>query len=163
MNTTDFIYKALNGTTTRDSCASVVKGHDWSDDPSRVVVYSYGSHYPLATIHEGHAFINNTGYSATTSQHICKAWSACSLIVGYSNVHYVHLNSRDFTLADIVSSARVQRDEIIAVMDSKKRKNTHVYAMLERDLANIQETLSVAEMLLRQGEPSIQDGELITL
>lgn len=40
------------------------------------VVYSYGSHYPLAVIIDGRGYVNRRGYSATTAKHIGWAYSA---------------------------------------------------------------------------------------
>lgn len=99
------------------------------------VLYSYGYHYPLATIINGKGYINDRGYSVTTSKHISWAWSA----LGYSNCYHAPLpkTSRyyepnpSFTRESIILSASKEYDRLQAEMDAKKRKDTRVYEWLQ--------------------------------
>lgn len=135
MTTADFIEKTYNTTATRERrCSSVFTDYQGT-------VYSYGYHYPLAFNIKGLDFINTRGYSNTTAKHISWAWRA----VGYHAVA-VELDRAD---AQVISSSYATDDEkldvirgalsrqyqdIRAQMDSKKRKDTAVYADLERQL-----------------------------
>lgn len=150
MNTTEFIEKALRKETNRTSVASVFAETKWTDN-NQVIVYSYGYHYPLATIIDGVGFINNRGYSNTTSQHIQKAWRAITNIVGYENTYSLPLTNGDsLNLYGIHESAKREMERIIATMFVKKRKDTQVYAMLERDLEKIKEVVNVSRTMLAQ-------------
>ena len=131
MTTREFIERNLDTKpSTTKWCSSVCQ--DTNGD-----FYSYGSHYPLLFKVAGHWFVNTTGYSNTTSKHINWAWSA----VGY-NATAVELSRDD---ASIISSSYHSDDDKLNVLfrataemvanatverDSKKRKDTQVYAYL---------------------------------
>lgn len=139
MTTREFIERTYNTTNERwgthgyDRWCSSVK------TDKHGTVYSYGSHYPLAFHVAGLDFVNNTGYSNTTSKHINWAQQA----IGYGNYINVKLNREE---AQIVSS-EYESDEkklkaiqsalireltdITAQMKSKKRKDTQVYELLK--------------------------------
>lgn len=98
----------------------------------QTTAYSYGYHYPLATIIDGQAFINSAGYSMTTSKHIGWACSAAGELVGWENVHQVELISgRSLTPRDITDSLHKQIDHLNDTMATKKRTDTAVYRGLE--------------------------------
>lgn len=146
MTTRDFIYKALSGTTKKDMCSSVFSVKRYPDEPA--IVYSYGYHYPLATIINGKGFVNNRGYSVTTAKHINWAFDAVSSIVGYNNTYGVPLtDGNGLTLSEIKSSAKREYDRLKLLMDSKKRKDTAVYADLERQADKMADVLEVLEVL----------------
>lgn len=130
MTTRDFIYKALDGTTRATACASV-----FIEDG---IVYSYGRHYPLATIIDGVGYVNTTGYSNTTSKHINWAWQALTDLVGASNIVTVKLDG-SFYKHDIAQSMAQECADLIEQMDSKKRKDTAVYRELEGRLNYLRE------------------------
>jgi hypothetical protein len=131
MTTRDFIAKTYGTTSTRERhCSSVYTDHDGN-------VYSYGAHYPLLFKVAGHWFVNTRGYSNTTAKHINWAWSACDY-----NATAVELNRED---ARVISSSWASDTDKLNVLlrataemvaraieerDSKKRKDTQVYAYL---------------------------------
>lgn len=124
MNTQTFIEKAFFGETRRTAVASVFADGNQN-------IYSYGYHYPLlfrATDNDDVAFLNVTGYSSTTSQHICKARNAMG-----GDVIEVKLKGArlPLTLDQIHSKLGAEVVTIKATMDSKKRKDTQVYKQLE--------------------------------
>lgn len=144
MTTAEFIEKALRGTTKKTECSSVFK--DIKEGQLRV--YSYGWHYPLATIIDGKAFVNTRGYSITTSRHIGWAKRACIAIVGHDNVYDAPLFDRaTLDKPGIVSSAEKAIREIAGKMDAKKRTDTAIYLDLRLELERYQSTLSVAKRL----------------
>lgn len=130
MTTAEFIKKTYNTTSTRERrCSSVFTDEDG-------VVYSYGYHYPLLFKVEGLDILNVNGYSNTTAKHINWARQAVS------NPVEVELRGArlPLTLKDIQVKLGAQLTELKAQLDSKKRKDTQVYAQLEwqfnRVLAN---------------------------
>lgn len=139
MTTRDFIYHVFAGTTSKTSCSSVWAEHDSDGD---VIVYSYGRHYPLAKIINGKGYVNNRGYSMTTSKHIGWAFSALHELLGYENVIGVPLKpGLSLTLDGIQASAWAEYHRIINEMNSKKRTNTWVYQNLERQKQTIEKAL----------------------
>ena len=102
MTTAEFIKKTYN--TTNDKwtkegydrrCASVLT--------SRIgVVFSYGYHYPLAFHVAGLDFINEAGYSNTTSKHI--GWARAALNYNYVGVK---LNREE---ADVIGNEYITDD-----------------------------------------------------
>lgn len=131
MTTRDFIANNLGYTPSKETwCSSVLQ--DTSGN-----FYSYGYHYPLLFKVAGHWFVNTRGYSNTTAKHINWAWSA----VDY-NATAVELNRED---ARVISSSWASDTDKLNVLarataemvarateerDSKKRKDTQVYAHL---------------------------------
>lgn len=109
-------------------------------------VYSYGSHYPLAFHVAGLDFVNDAGYSSSTSKHILWAKQA----IGYSNHISVKLWREEArVIADeyateqqkleaIKTALRRELLDIKQQMQAKKRKNTQVYAHLEYQLEQVQ-------------------------
>ena len=84
MTTAEFIKKTYN--TTNDKWGK--HGYDrWCSSvktDKHGTVYSYGSHYPLAFHVAGLDFINEQGYSNTTSKHI--GWARAALNYNYVGV-----------------------------------------------------------------------------
>lgn len=145
MTTRDFIYKVLKGETRKDFCSSVYAS---TDADGQVTVYSYGYHYPLAKIINGVGFVNNRGYSNTTAKHINWAFDAISDIVGYANTYGVPLTDGDsLTKRGLLSSATRELERITKEMASKKRKDTQVYANLERDQQKMAEAVKAVKGL----------------
>lgn len=135
MTTADFIAKTYDTTSDRERrCSSVFTDYEGT-------VYSYGYHYPLAFNIDGIDFINTRGYSNTTAKHISWAWRA----VGYHAVP-VELDRADAQVIsskwstsgqklDVIRAAlNRQYEDIRKQMDTKRRKDTAVYADLERQL-----------------------------
>ena len=135
MTTADFIAKTYNTTSTRERrCSSVFTDYDGN-------VYSYGYHYPLAFNINGLDFVNTRGYSSTTAKHI--AWAKAAL--NYEHIP-VELDRADAQVIsskwstngqklDVIRAAlNRQYEELRKQQDAKKRKDTAVYADLERQL-----------------------------
>ena len=153
MDTRTFIEKRLRNETKRIYFGSIA----WSDRLQ--TVYSYGSHYPLARIIDGIAFINTSGYSVSTGRHIRWAWDACANIVGRENVYGVNFIApikgihggiygyRDLDLDSIIMSANVDLEEIEKVMATKKRHDTFVYRDLESKAYSARRVIEVANNL----------------
>lgn len=122
MTTQDFIKKALTGDTGKDFCSSVLRYGD--------TVYSYGTHYPLARIINGHLFVNTRGYSNTTAKHINWAYNAGAELG--LKVHGVPLTNGDgLNVHGVSSSALREQVRVASLMESKKRKDTKVYQGLQ--------------------------------
>lgn len=135
MTTKQFISKVLSGTTTKQQCSSVFRDGD--------TLYSYGYHYPLVTIIDGNAYVNDRGYSVTTSKHIGWAFSAAAEVVGWGNVYHAPLNrGGSLTKDGITRGAQVELVELTAQMAAKKRKDTQVYRWLETQAERMQATLT---------------------
>lgn len=126
MKTRDFIRDYLTNRTNRTNCSSVFGDGD--------IVYSYGYHYPLATIRDGKAWINTRGYSTTTAKHIVWAFNACAQIVGYSNIYGVDLLANNFNADNLHESLTRTAKLTIETMRTKKRKTTQIYRNLSNDL-----------------------------
>jgi hypothetical protein len=135
MTTQDFIEKALRGTTRTTHFASVMASKDYMT--GQVTVYSYGYHYPLVTIIDGNAYVNDKGYSSSTAKHIAWAYRAARNIVGASHVYSAPIFGRgeQLTPDSIKANATYEYNRLTAEMASKKRKNTIVYQSLQ-DKAN---------------------------
>lgn len=142
MTTQEFIEKTYNTTNdkwgkygTERRCSSVLTDKHGT-------VYSYGYHYPLAFKVGGIDWVNEAGYSSTTNKHI--SWAKRAL--GYHNYVGVKLHRADAQVIASEFSTEGQKIEairnalereiksIIEVMDSKKRKDTAIYSLLEADL-----------------------------
>lgn len=111
--------------------------------------YSYWYHYPLAVIINGKGFVNNRGYSATTSKHISWARHALAQRLGWDNVYSVPLErgQRSFDLPSIKAAANQEYNRLMVEMAGKKRKNTKVYEWLLHDAARMVDVLqAVAEL-----------------
>lgn len=147
MTTREFIQKTYNTTNERwgthgyDRWCSSVK------TDKNGTVYSYGSHYPLAFRVNYMDFINTSGYSNTTAKHINWAWQA----VGYDAIGVklwredAQVIASDYTTEDqkIQAIKNALRREILSLkeqMQAKKRKNTQVYAHLEYQLEQVQQS-----------------------
>lgn len=145
MTTREFIQKTYNTTNNKwgrhgyDRWCSSVK------TDSHGVVYSYGSHYPLAFNVMGMDFVNNAGYSNTTSKHI--GWAQAA--IGYGKYINVKLWRDD---ASVIASSYATPEQKIKVikaaltrelteltveMASKKRKDTQVYKHLAYQQAQL--------------------------
>ena len=146
MTTREFIKKSFEGTTRKTFCSSVFANKDLN---GQITVYSYGYHYPLATIIDGKGFVNNRGYSNSTAKHINWAFSALADILGYDNVLGVPLTEGDsLTLKGIQSSATRENERLVTLMDSKKRKDTQVYKWLKHDNEKTRDVLTVVRELI---------------
>lgn len=127
MTTRDFIARTYNTTATRDrQCSSVFTDYDGN-------VYSYGYHYPLLFNIGGLDFINVQGYSSTTARHIHWARQA--------EPYAIEVELRGarlpLTLDDIEAKLGARVVELKQQLDSKKRKNTQVYASLEHEFNKV--------------------------
>lgn len=146
MKTSDFIAEQMqrieNGDTLKKGrkwCSSVV-----ADDN---VIYSYGDHYPLlwqvVTPTGQKLWVCNTrGYSNTTGKHI--SWSSWRADVQaeiesnrYSGI------SPDISFKGVVAVITQKKQSIETEMATKKRHDTQVYRVLERDLQNQNEYLTL--------------------
>lgn len=149
MTTAEFIKKTYN--TTNDKwtkegydrrCSSVLT--------SRIgVVFSYGYHYPLAFHVAGLDFINEAGYSNTTSKHI--GWARAALNYNYVGVklnreeavvignEYI---TDDNKLEAIKRALERELKNITDTILTKKRKDTQVYKNLEYEQARVMHELS---------------------
>lgn len=134
MTTKDFIKKALIGETRKDFCSSVYRYGN--------TVYSYGTHYPLATIIGGTVYVNNRGYSNTTAKHIGWAFSAAQEL-GLHSVGVPLIYGDSLTLEGIMSSATKEKARLENQMATKKRKDTQVYSDLQRQLTKMNNILGV--------------------
>lgn len=140
MTTREFIYKALKGETRKEFCSSVVVYGD--------TVYSYGTHYPLAKIIKGVGFVNDAGYSMTTSKHINWAFGALSDLVGWDNVYHAPLGKGGgLNLKDIESSAKTENERLVSLMAAKKRKDTKAYEWLQSQNERMRDTLTIVKEL----------------
>lgn len=98
------------------------------------VIYSYGWHYPLLFKVKGLWFVNNAGYSVTTSRHISWAHQAVEykaykvIVPGEHRYGIEGAEQVENWLAD-------EMTELILEMSKKKRKNTGVYQNLSYKLA----------------------------
>lgn len=144
MTTQEFIYKKLTGATRKDSCSSVFA---MTDGTGNVTIFSYSTHYPLVTIINGKAFINDRGYSNTTRKHISWAVRASIEIVGYDNVYLVPLQSGSLTPKNILEYAMEEDTRIIKLMASKHRTDTAVYRSLEMDHDNMVKVIQAVKEL----------------
>lgn len=150
MTTQDFIKKTygVRDTSNRPrKCSSV-----FTD--SNGIVYSYGMHYPLAFHVAGLDFINTSGYSNTTSKHISWAWGALEY-----RAHGVKLwrdearaiaweSDESKKLEAIMTALKRERDGLVDEMSKKKRKDTMVYADLDRKLESVTSTINMVRASL---------------
>lgn len=136
MTTRDFIAKTYNTTAARERrCSSVFTDYQGT-------VYSYGYHYPLAFNINGLDFVNTRGYSNTTAKHI--SWAQRALNYEHVSVEInrddaqviISSYASDSEKLDIVRAAlQRQASDLMAQMQSKKRRDTWVYKNLEGNLA----------------------------
>ena len=149
MTTAEFIKKTYN--TTNDKWGK--HGYDrWCSSvktDKHGTVYSYGSHYPLAFHVAGLDFINEAGYSNTTSKHI--GWARAALNYNYVGVklnreeavvignEYI---TDDNKLEAIKRALEREHSSIVEQMTAKKRKDTQVYKNLEYEQARVMHELS---------------------
>lgn len=96
------------------------------------VIYSYGTHYPLLfqidTINGKKWVLNNAGYSNTTSKHIGYAGLYADIRVPLKSHYPLNFDTVYNSLKDKIESIK-------ATMETKKRKDTAVYRLLENELA----------------------------
>jgi hypothetical protein len=145
MTNREFILKALQQTTKKTSNSSIYASKDIS---GQITVYSYGWHYPLVTILDGKAFINDRGYSNSTSKHIGHAWAAGAQIVGWGNCYHAPLfDGNSLTKSGIVRSASAEITRLEGEMAAKKRKDTQVYGWLETQRERMSATLEACKEL----------------
>ena len=130
MTTQEFIYKNVGITQREKFCSSVFVNNG--------IVYSYGYHYPLATIINGYGFVNTSGYSVTTAKHINWARQALIQRLGSHNVFDVELKGKDFDAKNILLSLADQVTDLMFKIEKKKRRDTSVYRNLiyQRDTSN---------------------------
>lgn len=135
MTTQDFITKTYNTASDNDrQCSSVFTDR-------KGTVYSYGYHYPLAFNVAGLDFVNDSGYSSTTSKHICWAWRAVpSGAIGVplwrpeAQVISSSYDSDHGKLQAILTALKRKRDTLATERDSKKRTDTWVYSSLQHQI-----------------------------
>lgn len=143
MTTADFIAKTYNTTNDKYGRYGYERRLSSVMTDKTGIVYSYGYHYPLAFNINGVDFINTSGYSSTTNKHISWAWRA----IGY-HAHGVKLwredaqviassASDDIKIQAIIRALKRERDSLMEEMQSKKRKDTMVYASLETQLDKV--------------------------
>lgn len=144
MTTADFIRRSYRLSSTKVRICSSV----FADENGNV--YSYGYHYPLLFHIDGLDFVNTAGYSSTTAKHICWAKEATN-----HDAINVELPSRGswagkitYTLGDMLAILNGQCDELIKTMNNKTRRNTQVYAGLERDLAKVQDNITTVKQAM---------------
>lgn len=149
MTTAQFIKRTYNTKSNKiRKCSSV-----FTD--TNGVVYSYGYHYPLAFNIAGLDFVNNAGYSSSTGRHI--AWARQAL--QYTNIDvklsdgaisFLRDNSQQDSnkLLTIVSCLETERDAIELQMAGKSRKNTSVYAWLERQYNELNNSINQVKQVL---------------
>jgi len=156
MNNGTFIEKAFYGKTKKEHNNYSLKrdGHQ--------NVYSYGIHYPLLFRVGDLTLLNDIGYSNSTSKHINLARGVDSDAIsvklypereGYGS-GYTHIgrmlwygegeSSPETVLDEIIGGMQHHLSDLYDKMDAKKRKNTQVYADLERQFDNI--ASAIAEM-----------------
>lgn len=144
MTTAEFIKKTYNTTNEKwgkhgyDRWCSSVRTDKHGN------VYSYGSHYPLAFHVAGLDFVNDAGYSSTTSKHIGWAKQA----IGYNNYTSVKLWREEArVIADeyateqqkleaIKTALKREYDDWKEQVESKKRKDTQIYEYLHSQMVD---------------------------
>lgn len=137
MTTAQFIERTYNtknerwGTHGYDRWCSSVKTDKYG------IVYSYGSHYPLAFHVAGLDFVNDAGYSSSTSKHI--AWAKYALGYNYiavklwrdeAQVIASEYKTGNEKLEAIRVALQREYDDLHEQIKSKKRTNTQVYRNL---------------------------------
>lgn len=145
--TREFIEKTYNTTSTRErSCSSVFTDMNGT-------VYSYGYHYPLAFHVKGLDFINTSGYSVTTGRHIM--WAKQALNYQYIGVELSRNDTNELFMytGTIVDEDRAleklyhilsrKRQALADEMRAKKRKDTIVYAHLQREHDTVQQNMNL--------------------
>lgn len=126
MKTSTFIQSVVGKSQDRErTCSSVLVDNQG-------IVYSYGYHYPLATIIDGLGIVNDRGYSSSTGKHIGWANAALAERVGYDRLLRIPLIGNLFTIDKLIESARVELNRLRDIMTTKKRKDTYVYQNLKR-------------------------------
>lgn len=114
-------------------CSSVFK--DYNGD-----IYSYGYHYPLLLKIDGLAFRNVSGYSNTTAKHINWSFDQCDFDVKLTSEDARMLygcKSDTMRLGVVRAALERERDDLLAQMFAKKRKNTLVFATLNEQFSRV--------------------------
>lgn len=122
-------------------CSSVAVNEDG-------VVYSYGTHYPLATIlltNDGQPIgvVNNSGYSVTTAKHIGWAYSALR-DRGIDNI--ISVKTGDFSISNIMYKLLEEYNEL-GKQRSKTRSTTKKWANLLDQQGRIKNSIELAKKL----------------
>lgn len=127
MTTREFIYKRFYLETNKTSCSSVLSDSDGN-------IYSYGYHYPLLFTVADKTIRNVKGYSNTTQRHIMRSRDVPAI-----DVHVprgFRLTSDDaVNLTALLKGQREYVNDLHEQLKSKKRKDTQVYRLLERQYA----------------------------
>lgn len=137
MTTRDFIAKNYNVAGTQRQCSSVMASTNGT-------IYSYGSHYPLAFNIKGLDFVNEQGYSSTTSKHI--AWARQALNYQYVGVKLWRDDVDEFNRWNATTEDKLrimhralerELTKLKEQMDSKKRRDTQVYRYLDNEYERV--------------------------
>lgn len=154
MTTREFIERTYNTVNTKWGAHGYDRWCSSVKTDGNGIVYSYGSHYPLAFHVAGLDFINNAGYSVTTAKHISWAWQA----VGYHAIA-VKLWSDEASVISFSGSTEEQKinaiktalkreyNDLYNQLKAKKRKDTQVYADLKSQLFRVHEFVQQVEAL----------------
>lgn len=123
MKTKEFISINLDTKPKKDRyCSSVMQSTNGN-------FYSYGYHYPLLFKIGDKWLVNDMGYSSSTNKHIYWAFNATPNALPIQLPNYINIDlTNKEKLADIVRSTV---HEIKREMNSKKRKDTKIYANLQ--------------------------------
>lgn len=116
----------------------------------RGILYSYGKHYPLLFKIGNVIFRNVAGYSQTTNgKHIPATYNVDAYNVKlkreFSLPYEYSYGGNTPNQDDVIASLEHERDTLLSTMDSLKRKDTKKYLFLQRQLANVDETLSIVK------------------
>lgn len=155
MNNSQWIKKAFYGETQANN-------NSMSKDNYQNV-YSYGIHYPLLFRVGDKVILNDIGYSNTTSKHINTAREVDSDAIsvklypereGYGS-GYTHIGSMlvwgegekapETVLNEIIGGMQHHLSDLYDKMELKKRKDTQIYAGLEREFDNIVNSIAKLE------------------
>jgi hypothetical protein len=133
MRTQDFIGKYMDVLDNKERwCSSVM--YDGNN-----CFFSYGSHYPLLFKINGIWFVNDAGYSATTSKHISWAFSYADYSVQLQHT----VGAPFFTLVKKALEEQIVNLTLEAA--KKKRHDTQVFRDIERKWNNAKAALKAIE------------------
>lgn len=140
MTTQEFIVKRYNKKGIEKRFGSVMVD-------SGGYIYSYGYHYPLAFNVAGLDFVNNAGYSTTTSKHIGWAhgalnYNAISVKLSRGDSQIIASGASNADKLEVIRKALfAEHTRITDEMLTKKRKDTFVYSNLQRQASTLAESL----------------------
>lgn len=153
MTTAQFIERTYNTTATKArQCSSVFTDYNGT-------VYSYGYHYPLAFHINGLDFINESGYSTTTSKHI--AWARSALDYDYTGVklwredaQVVSSSGTDDSKIKAILTALVRERSSLTDQMVKRQMNgrtdTAIYRSLESEHSRVRDAIAKVEAAINE-------------